>query len=249
MQISQEFVILARLAADLVFWLLLAANVVSMAIIAERGWFFWRRRLDVDQLARHLLGFLRLGDLPRTRALLLRYSAPECTVLLAGLVDLEHGLPAATQAMKSGQAREHIRMQVHLPGLQAIGRCSVLLGVLGTLLGVLGSLPDSGTSLIEGSGAMGPALSGALASLTLAVGGLCVAIPAGAATILFQRQVRLVLERSDLLMHLVLSQLERQAAAAKQDVSENPPAGSAAGPPSPAIAAGTGEPARLSQAA
>lgn len=247
MQISQEFVILARLAADLVFWLLLAGNIVSMAIIAERCWFFWRRRLDADQLARHLLGFLRLRDLPRARALLLRYSAPECTVLLAGLVELEHGLPAATQAMKSAQAREHIRMQVHLAGLQAIAQAAALLGLLGTLLGVLGSLPDSGTSLIDGANAMGPALSGALAALALAAGGLCVAIPAGAASILFQRQVRLVLERSDVLMHLVLATIERQAAAANHEAGSHPPAGNAAGP-APA-AAEAGQPPKLSQAA
>jgi biopolymer transport protein ExbB len=211
MQVSQEFVILARLAADVVFWLLFAINIASMAIIAERLWFFWRRRLDGDQVARHLLNFLRLNDLPRARAVLLRYNAPECTVLLAGMGELEHGFPAATEAMKSARARERIRMEVNLGALKAIAQSAPLLGLLGTLFGVLGSVPDLGTSLVDRHNALSPALSGALAAIATTAGGLCVAIPAAAASVLFQRQVRLVLARSEVLVHLVLAMAQREA--------------------------------------
>ncbi len=154
--------ILSRLAAELVFWILFTINIASVAIIAERFWFFWRRRIDADQVARHLLNFLRLRDLPRARALLLRYNAPECTVLLAGLGELEHGRPAAVEAMKSARAREQIRMEVNLGPLKAIAQAAPLLGVLGTIFGVLGAIPDTGTALIDKQNVLSPVLSGAL---------------------------------------------------------------------------------------
>jgi biopolymer transport protein ExbB len=217
MQVSQEFVILARLATELVFWLLFTINIASVAIIAERFWFFWRRRIDADQVARHLLNFLRLRDLPRARALLLRYNAPECTIVLAGMGELEHGRQAAVDAMKSARAREQIRMEVNLGALKAVAQSAPILGLLGTVLGVLSSMPDAGTTLIDRQNALSPALSGALAALSTTAGGLCVALPAMAASILFQRQVRLVLRRGEVLVHLVLAMAEREAAERLRD--------------------------------
>jgi len=227
MQVSQELAILARLAAEGVFWLLFAINIASLAIIAERLWFFWRRRIDADQVTRHLLNFLRLNDLPRARALLLRYNAPECTVLLAGMSELDHGVAAATEAIKSARAREQIRMEVNLGALKAIAQAAPLLGVLGTLFGVLGAVPDLGTTLVDQQNAFAPLFSGALAALATTAGGLCVSIPAAAASLLFQRQVSLVLTRSEVLVHLVLAMAHREGTGGLRLRGNSPPADAA----------------------
>ena len=106
MQLNSQILMLAGYGADVAFWVLMAVNIASMAIIAERATFFWRRRIDGDQFARHLLPLLRLHDLPRARAYLLHFTSPESTVLLAGLAELEHGRAAATAAMQAlGRAR------------------------------------------------------------------------------------------------------------------------------------------------
>ncbi len=144
---------------------------------------------------------------------MLRHNAPECTALLAGMAEWEHGMAAAEAAMHSAVARERLRMETNLTTLHVLAQSATLLGLLGTVLGVIGSLKGPGVSLVDAHGALSPAFGDALSALASTAAGLAVAIPAAAAGILYQRRVHLTVGRSEVLIQVVLTAVERQRAA------------------------------------
>jgi biopolymer transport protein ExbB/TolQ len=205
MQISQQFVDFAAFTAEIVFYVLMSLNIASLAIIAERATFFWRRRIDADLLTRQVLYFLKQKDLARARAVLARLPAPECAVLLAGLVEAERGTEAAGEAMRSAQMRERIRMQTNLTMLKAVAFAAPTLGALGTLLGLVGVMPHLSLPLVNAQGLVGTAVREALGALAIASAGLMVGIPAAVASLLFSRRIQLTDERCGVLTHLTLA--------------------------------------------
>lgn len=205
MQISQQFVDFAAFSAEIVFYVLLSLNIASLAIIAERATYFWRRQIDADLLGRQALHFLKLKDLARARAVAARRRAPECAVLLAGLGEMEHGVEAAAEAMRSAQVRERIRMQTNLTMLKSVAFAAPTLGALGTLLGLVSVMPHLGLPLVNAQGLVGPAVREALGALAIAAAGMMVGIPAGMASLLFSRRIQLSDERSEMLRALTLA--------------------------------------------
>ncbi len=206
MSLSEALLTIAELGTEWVLWLLLSLSVVSFAIMLERAWFFWKRRLDGDELAKQVFQMFRTADLAKARAVLVRHNSAECQVLAAGLIKADQGIQAAAAAMQSARWRERIRMECNLGLLSAVATSAPLAGVLGTVLGVIGLLDGLAVSPPE-SGLAEPLMSGiALALVTTAVG-FVVAIPAAAASHLFARRVRSTLAQIDSLSQLALSQI------------------------------------------
>jgi biopolymer transport protein ExbB/TolQ len=205
MQISQGFVAFAAFTAEILFYVLMSLNIASLAIVTERATFFWRRRIDADLLVRQVLYFLKLKDLVRARALVARLQAPECTVLLAGLSEVERGTEAVGEAMRSARIRERIRMETNLTMLKAVAFAAPALGALGTLLGVVSVMPHLAVPLVNAQGLVGTAVREGLGAVAIAAAGLMVGIPAAMASLLFDRRVQLSEERCAALTHLTLA--------------------------------------------
>jgi biopolymer transport protein ExbB len=58
--------LMTNLGAAWVMWLLLGLSVLSVAIMLERGWFYWSLRDDIARLAKELRTFLRNDDMDRS---------------------------------------------------------------------------------------------------------------------------------------------------------------------------------------
>jgi biopolymer transport protein ExbB len=206
MNLNEGWLTLAQFGTEWVLWLLIGMSVVSMAVIAERAWFFARRRLDVDELARQLVAIVRAADPAKARAALARFPAGECQVLSAGLMKFGEGYQAAAAAIASARERERIRLECNLGLLSAVAASAPLTGVMGTLLGIIGLLDGLAQAPPE-SGLATPLLAGISVSLVTTAVGLVVAVPAVAAAHLFARRVRAALAQIDSLSQLALSHL------------------------------------------
>jgi biopolymer transport protein ExbB/TolQ len=207
MGLCEAFLVIAQFGAEWVLWLLVVLNTASLAIICERGWFFWRRRVDGDELGKQIFYLFRPGNLAKARAILSQQRSVECGIIAAGLVKLEFGPQAAAEAMHSARLRERIRMECNLGRLGAIAGSAPLIGLFGTVLGAVG-LFDSLTELpADQSNISGLLLSGLAQALVTTGVGFFVAIPAAAALRLFDRRVDSSLAQIDSLIHLVLSQI------------------------------------------
>ncbi len=219
MNLGEALLTLAQLGTEWVLWLLLGLSVVSFAIMLERGWFFWKRRLNGDELAKQIFHLFRSADLAKARAALVRHNSAECQVLAAGLIKADAGLQAAASAMQSARWRERIRMECNLGLLAAVATSAPLIGVLGTVLGVIGLLDALAQTPPAESGLAEPLMGGIALALVTSAAGFAVAIPAAAASHLFARRVRSTLAQIDSLVQLVLSQMT-PAVPARDDLAE-----------------------------
>lgn len=111
---------------------LLCCSVISLAVVIERGWFWWRMRssAEADQMlklaaAGNWEGALRLGK---------GSCSPIARILAAGIC---HKNPSATLAMEAAAHEELARLRRYLPILDTIITLSPLLGLLGTVTGMI----------------------------------------------------------------------------------------------------------------
>jgi biopolymer transport protein ExbB/TolQ len=61
MSLVQLLIDFASLGTEWVVWLLVALSIISSQIMLDRAYFFWRRRINVDRLAKQLIQLLRRG--------------------------------------------------------------------------------------------------------------------------------------------------------------------------------------------
>ena len=110
--------LMTNFGAAWVMWLLLGLSVVSVAIMLERGWFYYSLRDDLAALARSLGDYLRRGEVAQARRLLENSPSAEAAVVVAGLVEAERGPQAAEEAMAGAAALQRMKLEkrlVYLP--------------------------------------------------------------------------------------------------------------------------------------
>jgi biopolymer transport protein ExbB len=202
------------LGAGWVLWLMFALSVVSLAIMLERAWLFWSLRDDVAGLMRDLGRLLRAGDLPGARQRLEQSPSAEAAVVVAGVVEAEHGADSAEEAMAGAAALQRTKLERRLAYLGTLGNNAPFIGLLGTVIGIVGAFEEFGkgpTQLAVGTASAGGPSEAVMrniaeALVTTAVG-LVVAIPAVAAFNAFQRTVKVTLSNTDALGHVLLAYL------------------------------------------
>jgi biopolymer transport protein ExbB len=201
------------LGASWVLWLMFALSVISLAVMLERAWMFWSLRDDIPGLMRDLGRLLRAGDLAGARARLEQSPSAEAAVVVAGVVEAEHGADAAEEAMAGAAALQRNKLDRRLAYLGTLGNNAPFIGLLGTVIGIVGAFEEFGKGPVVAAGAAaaaGPSEAVmrniAEALVTTAVG-LVVAIPAVAAFNAFQRIVKTTLSNTDALGHVLLAYL------------------------------------------
>jgi biopolymer transport protein ExbB len=208
--------------------LMLVLSVVSLAIMLERAWLYWSLRDDVDGLMRDLGRLLRGGDLDGARRRLEASRSAEAAVVVAGLVEYEHGVEAAQEAMEGASALQRIKLEKRLAFLGTLGNNAPFIGLLGTVIGIIAAFDELSKVKLAAASANAAQLapeavmariSEALVATAI---GILIAIPAVAAFNAFNRVVRGTLANTEALGHVLLAHLK----------SNNPvaPVAGAAGP-------------------
>jgi len=211
------------LGASWVLWLMFGLSVISLAIMLERAWMFWSLRDDIPALMRDLGRLLRAGDLAGARQRLEQSPSAEAAVVVAGVVEAEHGADSAEEAMAGAAALQRIKLERRLTYLGTLGNNAPFIGLLGTVIGIVGAFEEFGKGPVAAAGgaaATGPSEAVmrniAEALVTTAVG-LVVAIPAVAAFNYFQRTVKTTLSNTDALGHVLLAYLRSDDADSADD--------------------------------
>jgi len=122
--------------------LMLVLSIVSLAIMLERSWLYWSLRDDMDELMRDFGRLLRGGDLPGARRRLEASRSAEAAVVVAGLVESEHGVEAAQEAMEGASALQRMKLEKRLAYLGTVGNNAPFIGLLGTVIGILAAFDE-----------------------------------------------------------------------------------------------------------
>lgn len=200
--IVQELLALSLIGTEWVLWLLVLLSVVSVAIMLERLWCFYRLRLDLRPFTHELTRCLSGGEYERAIALCEQSHAPESQVALAAFRNRGRGTQAVEQSMLNVLIGQRQRLDRGLVVLGTLGNNAPFIGLFGTVLGIiqafndLSNNPEGGVSVV---------MSGISEALVATAVGLLVAIPAVIAFNGFQRLVKRKVANADAVMKLVLT--------------------------------------------
>jgi biopolymer transport protein ExbB len=207
--------LMTNFGAGWVMWLMIGLSVISVAIMLERGWFYWSLRDDVAKLARELRERLRADDLPGAKKLLEASPSAEAAVVVAGLIEADRGSKAADEAMQGASALQRMKLERRLAFLGTLGNNAPFIGLFGTVIGVVQAFEALGrqgattaAATQEGALTAPTEVMAAIAEALVATAvGLAVAIPAVAMYNYYQRLSRSILANTDALSHVLLSHL------------------------------------------
>jgi biopolymer transport protein ExbB len=203
-------------------WLLIlmvVLSILSLAIMLERTWLYWSLRDDFETLMRDFGRLLRDGDMPGARKRLEASRSAEAAVVVAGLVEADHGVDSAQESMDGASALQRMKLEKRLAFLGTLGNNAPFIGLLGTVIGIVAAFDELSKAKIAsatGSTALAPeAVMARISEALVATAvGLLIAIPAVAAYNAFQRIVRGILANTDALGHVLLAHLKATSTSA-----------------------------------
>ena len=233
--------LMTSFGASWVMWLMIGLSVISVAIMLERGWFYFSLRDDIPKLQGELRRVLREGDTEGALRLLEASPSAEAAVVVAGLRDADRGMKAADESMQGAAALQRMKLERRLAYLGTLGNNAPFIGLFGTVIGVVQAFEQLGkqgmtTAASANAGAPTQVMSAIAEALVATAVGLVVAIPAVAFYNFYQRISRSILANTDALSHVLLSYLAGveagkapvPASLAKADKAKSKPSASTA---------------------
>jgi biopolymer transport protein ExbB len=206
--------LMTNFGAGWVMWLLVVLSIMSVAIMLERGWFYWSLRDDLGRLAADLRKLLRDNDLSGAKKRMESSPSAEAAVVSAGLVEADRGVKAAEEAMHGAAALQRMKLERRLAFLGTLGNNAPFIGLFGTVIGVVQAFEALGrqggaAAQATAASAMAPqeVMSAIAEALVATAVGLAVAIPAVAMYNFFQRQAKSILANTEALTRVLLAHL------------------------------------------
>lgn len=217
--------LMTQFGAAWVMWLLVLLSVISVAIMLERGWFYFSLRDDLAKLASQLRDFLRKGDLDGARKRLQASPSAEAAVVMAGLNEADRGAKSAEEAMEGAAALQRIKLERRLAFLGTLGNNAPFIGLFGTVIGVVQAFEALGKSdaTNASAAAMAPQMvMAAIAEALVATAvGLAVAIPAVVMYNWFSRHAKSILANTEALTRVLMAHLSAIEAGAAAPLTKS----------------------------
>lgn len=189
MDIVQSLSKLALFGSAWVLWVLMGLSVLSLAVAADRWWYFRRNERAARANRSALLALLRAADLDKAIHLLGLDASAQGQILARAGGRVEDGPEAFADALDGEVARLRPELERGLNLLGTIGNNAPFLGLFGTVLGVI----EAFHHLTLGSDqAMGMVMNGIAEALVATAVGIFVALPAVVAYNVFTKQVALI---------------------------------------------------------
>ncbi len=210
--------LMTSFGAAWVMWMLIGLSVVSVAIMLERGWFYFSLRDDLSALAKKLRETLRKGDYDAARAALEGSPSAEAAVVAAGLAEADRGHRAAEEAMEGAKALQRMKLERRLAFLGTLGNNAPFIGLFGTVIGVVqafeGLAMQSTQQATQNAAPQQQVMAAIAEALVATAVGLAVAIPAVVMFNFYQRHSKGILANTEALSRVLLSHLVGDDAAA-----------------------------------
>lgn len=174
-------------AGGFTMYILLAASVLSLAIILER-YVYYRRRSKVKKgvFMSAIAGELDKGDVEGALAVCKKTDTPFSSVVHAGLSLHGHNEVVISNAMEREVTVETVKLERFTSIVGTIGSTAVYIGLFGTVLGIIRAFHDISKS---SSGGISVVINGISEALVCTAAGLCVAVPAVIAYNYFVKKV------------------------------------------------------------
>lgn len=202
--LTELFLQFALIGAEWVMWVLVILSFISGLIMIERGVFYAKRKVDVDELRLKFAEFLEAKEFKKAADLLKANDSMEARVVLFGIRHHERGPEAVEDLMSGALATEKNRYERGLAFLGTVGNNAPFVGLFGTVLGIIGAFEN----LSEGSEEAARLVMASISEALVATGvGLLVAIPAVIAFNIFRSRMKKSVAQTDLLGRTLLSQL------------------------------------------
>ncbi len=200
--LTQLFLQFALIGAEWVMWVLVALSAVIGIIAVDRGIFYGKRNLEIDETRLKMTELLEKKDFKGASDLLKDSDTMEARVVLFGLRGHERGGEAVEDLMTGAIATEKNRYERGLSVLGTIGNNAPFIGLFGTVLGIIGAFAN----LADGSEEAAKLVMAAISEALVATGvGLMVAIPAVIAFNFFKARVKKSVAQTELLGSTLLS--------------------------------------------
>jgi len=211
--VAKSKAVMLAMGASPVMYLMIGLSVLSLAIILERGYFFYSIRDDLEVLARELSRALRNNDYDDARKRMEASPSAEAAVVVAGLIEAERGAEAAEEAMAGATALQRMKLERRLAYLGTLGNNAPFIGLFGTVIGIIQAfdkLQEAGKSVASSTSAVpqGEVMGSIAEALVATAIGLAVAIPAVAAYNYFQRLIKSTVTNTDALTRVLLAHLK-----------------------------------------
>ena len=191
----------AALLGDIwILWILLAASVLSVAVMFDRWRTFRQNRIDFTAFFEGLREKLEQGNADDALNYCAKFSAMENRIAAHGLKNFSRGPQSVEEAMKSALVIERGLLEKNLVVLSTMGNNAPFIGLLGTVLGVIKAFNDLG---VAGSAGVSVVMTGISAALIATAFGILLAIPAVIANNYFQTRLRRMASNTQSLIHLM----------------------------------------------
>lgn len=175
---------------------LAACSLISLTIIIERFFYFWR--LNKSEAVDQVFELILKGKLRDSQELAQNSNLPVLKVLSAGIAN-----PAdAAKAMEVAGIAQYSVLKKGLPTLDTIVTLSPLLGLLGTIIGMINSFQIMAT--VSGGGSPHAVTGGVAEALIATATGIAVAVTTLVPYNYFQSRV----ERESEIIEQYATQLE-----------------------------------------
>ncbi len=191
----------AALLGDVwVLWVLLAASVLSVAVMVDRWLYFRRTKLDFAEFFEGLKNRLDKKEYADASRYARSFEAIESRVTQAGLDVFAKGPRSVEEAMKSSLLIERSAYERNLIILSTLGNNAPFIGLLGTVLGVIKAFNDLG---VQGSSGVSVVMAGISSALIATAFGILLAIPAVIANNYFHTRLKKSMTQTQSLIHLL----------------------------------------------
>jgi len=190
-----------------VLYLLLAASILSLAVMADRWWAFATQKGDLALLLDGLAEKLEAHDLGGATALAQASPRVEARVALEGLRNFSKGPASVEEVMTSRWLRERLKLDKRLIVLSTLGNNAPFIGLVGTVLGIIKAFNDLAAS---GQSGVAVVMAGISSALVATAFGILVAIPAVVANNYFASRLKQMQANTESLSRVLLAYLKSE---------------------------------------
>lgn len=193
----------ALTGGEWVIYILIAASVLSVAVMIERGLVLSKERKLLNQVKPLFSKDAVPAD--QAKQQLSGREGFSARILTAGLSQTQHGAEAVEEQMASAAVEERQKLERRMVILGTLGNNAVYIGLFGTVLGVIKAFHDLAQ---EGNSGPEVVMQGLSEALIATAVGLLVALPSVIAFNIFQKQIKDLLAETDALGRLILARMK-----------------------------------------
>jgi len=154
---------------------LMLCSVVAFGIVAERGWFYSKRRGNAGAIARDAIRLIRLNNMTEAAHVCRTAAHPIGPVAATLFEHKDEDVTSVEERLHVALSQQKLLLERNLNVLGTLAAIAPLLGLLGTVWGIMRAFHDMAQ---VGSAAPSVVAAGVAVALVTTAAGLVVAVPA-----------------------------------------------------------------------